>query len=259
MIAVPVRRGHAVAVDPDDLEQGAGNQDGDPERHERAGDDQQSGSRHRATVAPRGAGDDRRRESVSYVSEFSRWLLVLVFLASAGSKVRGRAAFRAFADSLRAMALLPSRVVVPLAVAVTAAEAAVPLLLVPLPVAEVTTVGFALAAALLAAFTVAVAAVLRRGTRVSCRCFGEAAAAPFGRQHLARNVVLTVVAGIGGYASLGGTRMTVGTVVLAVPLAVVGALVVVRLDDIVALFLPGTPAGGAARRGTAVRGGRSAG
>ncbi|GAB3976601.1 MauE/DoxX family redox-associated membrane protein [Plantactinospora veratri] len=114
---------------------------------------------------------------MSYALEFSRWLLVLVFLASAGSKLRGRASFRAFADSLRAMALLPSRVVGPVAVAVTTAEAAVPVLLVPLPVAGLTTVGFALAAALLAAFTVAVAAVLRRGTPVSCRCFGEAAAA----------------------------------------------------------------------------------
>ncbi|GAA3758782.1 methylamine utilization protein MauE [Plantactinospora mayteni] len=196
---------------------------------------------------------------MSYVVEFSRCLLALVFLASAVSKLRGRPAFRAFVDSLRTMDLLPASVVVPLAGAVVAAEAAVPLLLVPLPVGAVTTVGFALAASLLAGFTVAVAVVLSRGTQASCRCFGEAAAAPFGRRHLARNLVLTVVAGIGAYASLGDAGMTVQTAVLSVPLAVVGALVVVRLDDIAALFLPVSPPAGAARRGTARRGGRSGG
>ncbi|MFG3704694.1 MauE/DoxX family redox-associated membrane protein [Micromonospora sp. NPDC047670] len=194
---------------------------------------------------------------MSYVLAFSRCLLALVFLASAASKLRGRPAFRAFADSLRAMNLLPARVVVPVAGAVVVAEAAVPvLLLAPLPGAAVTTVGFALATALLAAFTVAIAAVLRRGTAVSCRCFGEAAAAPFGRHHLARNVALIVVAGTGAYASLGDSGLTVATGVLSVPLAVVGALVVVRLDDVVALFSPGTPPGAAAGRGATPRGGR---
>ncbi|TWJ28532.1 hypothetical protein JD81_02037 [Micromonospora sagamiensis] len=85
----------------------------------------------------------------------------------------------------------------------------------------------------------------------------RAMAAPFGRHHLARNVVLTVVAGIGAYASLGDPGVPVRTVVLSVPLGVVGALVVVRLDDIVALFSSVTPPGGATQRGTAVRGGRS--
>jgi hypothetical protein len=196
---------------------------------------------------------------MSYLLVFSRCLLALVFLASAASKLRGRPAFRAFADSLRTMNLLPARVVVPVAGAVAVVEAMVPLLLVPLPGAAVTTVGFTVAAALLAAFTVAVAVVLHRGTRVSCRCFGEAAAAPFGRHHLARNVVLTVVAGIGAYASLGDSGVTVRTAVLAVPLGVVSALIVVRLDDLVALFLPVTPPGDAAHRGTALRDSRSGG
>ncbi|SCL71060.1 Methylamine utilisation protein MauE [Micromonospora citrea] len=186
---------------------------------------------------------------MSYVSGFSQCLLALVFLASAAGKLRGRPAFRAFADSLRTMDLLPARMVVPVAGAVVAAEAVVPLLLAPLPGAALTTVGFALAAALLAAFTVAVAVVLRRGTQASCRCFGEAAAAPFGRHHLARNVVLTVVAGIGGYAASGDPGTTVGTAALSVPLGVVGALVVVRLDDLVALFSPAAPAAAVSPRG----------
>ncbi|SCG44914.1 Methylamine utilisation protein MauE [Micromonospora echinaurantiaca] len=194
---------------------------------------------------------------MSYLFVFSRCLLALVFLASAASKLRGRRAFGAFADSLRAMDLLPARLVVPVAGAVTVAEAAVPLLLVPLPAAAVATAGFAVATALSAAFTVAVAVVLHRGVAVSCRCFGEAAAAPFGRRHLVRNVVLTVAAGIGAYASLGDPGVTVGTAVLAVPLGLVGALVVVRLDDLAALFLPVAAPPGAADRGASRRGGRT--
>lgn len=194
---------------------------------------------------------------MSYLFVFSRCLLALVFLASAASKLRGRRAFRGFAESLRTMGLLPAPVVVPAAGAVAAAEAAVPLLLMPLPGAAVTTAGFTVAAALLAAFTVAVAVVLHRGVAVSCRCFGEAAAAPFGRHHLVRNIVLTVLAGIGAYTSLGDPGVTVRIAVPAVPLAVVGALIVVRLDDLAALFSPAAPAGGAARRDTALRGGRS--
>ncbi|MDO3703163.1 hypothetical protein Q3W71_15940 [Micromonospora sp. C28SCA-DRY-2] len=193
---------------------------------------------------------------MSYLLVFSWCLLAPVFLASAASKLRGRRAFRAFADSLRAMDLLPAPVVVLVAAAVAAAEAMVPLLLVPLPDAALTTAGFTVATALSAAFTVVVAVVLHRGGQVSCRCFGEAAAAPFGRRHLARNLVLTVAAGVGAYASLGDPGVTVRTLVLAGPLGVVGALVVVRLDDLAALFRPVTPAGDAGRRSTALRGGR---
>ncbi|MEO3820603.1 MauE/DoxX family redox-associated membrane protein [Plantactinospora sp. B24E8] len=212
---------------------------------------------------------------MSYVLWFSRCLLALVFLASAAGKLTGRHAFRAFADSLRTMDLLPARLVVPVAGAVVAAETAVPpLLLVPLlpvpppgaatasagsPVTGVgpalSTVGFALAAALLLGFTVTVATVLRRGTSASCRCFGEATTAPFGRHHLVRNVVLTVIAGTGGYAALVDPGATAGAAVVSVPLAVLGALVVVRLDDLVALFRPAVPSMGVTRRGTTPRGG----
>ncbi|MFG3555300.1 MauE/DoxX family redox-associated membrane protein [Micromonospora sp. NPDC047557] len=177
---------------------------------------------------------------MSYLLVFCRCLLALVFLASAASKLRGPTAFRAFADSLRMMRLLPERVVVPVAAAVAVTEAVVPVLLVPLPIAAVTTAAFTVAAALLATFTVAVAAVLDRGTPASCRCFGGTAAS-FGRHHLARNVVLSVFAGIGAYASLGDPAVTTRTVVLAAPLGAVATLIVIRLDDLAALFAPLTP------------------
>lgn len=178
---------------------------------------------------------------MSYLLLFCRCLLALVFLASAASKLRGPNAFRAFADSLRTMRLLPERVIVPVAAAVAVTEAVVPVLLVPLPIAAVTTAAFTVAAALLATFTVAVAAVLHRGTPASCRCFGGTTAAPFGRHHLARNVVLSMFAGIGAYASLGDPAVTTRSVVLAAPLGAVATLIVLRLDDLVALFAPLTP------------------
>ncbi len=59
LVTLPVRRGHAVAVDPDHLEQGTGNQHGDPERHDAADGEQQNGSIHRTTVAERQRGQDR--------------------------------------------------------------------------------------------------------------------------------------------------------------------------------------------------------
>ncbi|MEK8110574.1 hypothetical protein NKG94_52035 [Micromonospora sp. M12] len=98
---------------------------------------------------------------------------------------------------------------------------------------------------------------IARATPASCRCFGETVAAPFGLHHLARNVVLTAVAGIGAYASLGDPAVTTRTVVLAVPLSMVSALIVVRLDDLAVLFAPVTPAGSSVHRDTAQRAGPS--
>src|SRR2546423_10115880 len=59
---------------------------------------------------------------MSYVSVGLLTALWCVFAASGGSKVRCRAAQRAFADSLRPLPLLPGRLVAPAAVLVTAVE-----------------------------------------------------------------------------------------------------------------------------------------
>src|SRR2546423_6061431 len=59
---------------------------------------------------------------MSYVAVGLLTALWCVFAASGGSKVRSRAAQRAFADSLRPLPLLPGRLVAPAAVLVTAVE-----------------------------------------------------------------------------------------------------------------------------------------
>ncbi|MEO3922311.1 hypothetical protein ABGB07_00295 [Micromonosporaceae bacterium B7E4] len=53
--------------------------------------------------------------------------------------------------------------------------------------------------------------------------------------------VATALAAVSVGLALVPHLMTVRTAVLSVPLALVGALVVVRLDDIAALLLPATP------------------
>ncbi|MBE3008899.1 methylamine utilization protein MauE [Microbispora sp. NEAU-D428] len=121
---------------------------------------------------------------------FCRLLTGIVFLTSAVSKLRGRAAYEEFTVATRALARLPAR---PVAALVVAAEIAVaPLLAWPPTVLA----GFCVALGLLLAFTVAIVVALRRGRRVPCRCFG-ASAVPVGPGHLARNAVLIVAAAAG--------------------------------------------------------------
>jgi hypothetical protein len=148
---------------------------------------------------------------LDYLSLGIRLLLVLTFAASAASKVRSRDAFAAFAGSLGALGLLPRAGVLPIAVALVAAEAAAAALLLP----EATAVaGLALAAALLAGFSVVILVVTRRGVQAPCRCFG-ASTRPLGYPHAARNALLAAA-----------------------------ALLVVRFDDVLELFAPQPPAAG---------------
>jgi Methylamine utilisation protein MauE len=176
--------------------------------------------------------------TVPYLLLFAQCLIGLTFALSVAGKLRGVREFRAFQDSLRAMALLPGALVRPVAAVVVAAEAAVPVLLLPLPGSPFTAAGFLLGGALLAAFTVAVALVLRRGTAAECRCFGGTAATPFRRHHLVRNAALIAVAAAGGYAAWTGAEMTGQAAAVAAPLGAVAALAVAYLDDLVALFAP---------------------
>ncbi|MEV6398955.1 MauE/DoxX family redox-associated membrane protein [Streptomyces sp. NPDC051907] len=164
-----------------------------------------------------------------------RVLLVGVFLVAVAGKLRGRAAFDEFAASIRAMRLLPRRLAAPAAAAVAATEAAVVVLLAwPAAVPA----GFALAAALLIVFTAGIALALRRGRREPCRCFG-ASAAPLGPVHVVRNLFLALAAAAGLVLSLAeGAHWppNAGAGALALTAGVIGVLLVVRLDDLTALF-----------------------
>ncbi|MEV5749297.1 MauE/DoxX family redox-associated membrane protein [Actinoallomurus sp. NPDC052308] len=157
----------------------------------------------------------------------SACLIGLVFAVSAVSKLRD---LDGFARSVPALVpAWPGRARL-LAVVTTALEALVPLLLVAPPT---TSYGFSLAAVLLAAFTTAIAAAIRRGRRATCRCFGPSSA-PLGPRHLVRNGVLFSCAALGGL-SPGGLPPAAGVAVAAAA-GLVGAVLIVFLDDIVDLL-----------------------
>jgi hypothetical protein len=115
--------------------------------------------------------------------------------------------------------------------AVVATEAAVPVLLL-FPAAMF--YGFALAGALVAAFTAAIGTALKRGRRALCRCFG-ASSAPLGPSHLVRNTILLISTLAGGLALDAQPPRAAGLVV-AIAAGLMGAILIVAMDDIAFLF-----------------------
>jgi Methylamine utilisation protein MauE len=164
---------------------------------------------------------------MEYVRAGCAGLIALVFLTSAVSKLRD---LRGFEASLPALAPVPSGLLRPLAVAVVAAEGAVPVLSVIPPAISY---GFGLAGVLLVAFTVAITLALRRGRRAPCRCFG-ASSTPIGPRHVVRNATLLAVTALGASAP-GGHPEPAGLAVAAAA-GLVGAILIVAFDDIVDLF-----------------------
>ncbi|MFI1379947.1 MauE/DoxX family redox-associated membrane protein [Embleya sp. NPDC020886] len=167
-----------------------------------------------------------------------RTLLVVVFAVAVVSKLRSAASFAAFVRSVRAfVALSPRRGRAAARLVAGAEAAAVVLLLSSGPAALV---GFALAGCLLAAFTLAMAASLRRGVRVSCRCFG-ASATDTGPLQLARNGFLVVVAIIGAVGTSRGLPDAPGALAVTVGIGLVAGVVVTVLDDISELLRDAFP------------------
>ncbi|GHJ55702.1 hypothetical protein Nm8I071_50090 [Nonomuraea sp. TT08I-71] len=175
-------------------------------------------------------------------------MLWCVFAASAWSKLRSRAAQRAFAESLRPLPLLPGRLVGPVAAVVTVAEAAIVLGLGWSVVAALAGragaragATFALLATglLLAVLTTGVVLAVRRRTGVRCACFG-AAERPLGRRHVVRNGLLLAGAAVALVDVVVGPahRPAPAGAAVALLAGVLGAAVLMRLDDLVDLFLP---------------------
>ncbi|MEU8423886.1 MauE/DoxX family redox-associated membrane protein [Micromonospora sp. NPDC048835] len=165
----------------------------------------------------------------------ARLLLALVFAVAVIGKLRTRAGFAEFVGSVRQFGV-PARWASPTARVAVAAEAAVVVLLA---VSRTVPAGLLIAAGLLGVLTAAMVVALRRGARPACRCFG-AGDAPIGGRHVVRNVALATVALLGllGWATGSGPPPSAPTVLFAVGVAVPLAAVVVRLDDLVALFAP---------------------
>lgn len=163
----------------------------------------------------------------------ARVLVGVVFAASAIGKLRGVTALRDFEEAVRGMGL-PAFLVRPVAFTVVAAECAIPLLVAaPLGAAA----GLSLAAVMLMGFTVVIAGLLRRDAPASCHCFGGSSL-PVGARHLVRNGFLLLVAMTGAVEEFAGARPArdlSGCAVTAFG-AVVGALLVIRLDDLAELM-----------------------
>ncbi|MFE7117317.1 MauE/DoxX family redox-associated membrane protein [Streptomyces sp. NPDC057654] len=167
-----------------------------------------------------------------------RTLLVVVFAVAVVTKLSSAESFSAFARSVREFAGLSARRGRAAARLVAGAEAAGAVLLVlPRPL---TMAGFALLGCLLGSFTIAMAASLRRGLRVPCRCFG-ASTSSTGVLPLVRNGFLILVAAIGAAGTFHGVPTAPGGLAVAVGAGLVLGAVVTVLDDIYEVlrdFLP---------------------
>lgn len=170
-----------------------------------------------------------------YIIIGSRCLLGLIFAVAAVSKLRSRAAFSAFAETVSGLRVFDDRWVRPVAAAVALGEAFTAALMVaPRPLAAT---GFALAAVMLTAFAVIIVSGRQRGIRTRCRCFG-AATATLGSAHVARNAALAVAASISAFGLVAAPQGSVhpGGFAIAAVAGVALALLTLRLDDLIKLF-----------------------
>lgn len=154
----------------------------------------------------------------------ARTVLGLVFAVALAAKLRTRRTFR---GSLTGLGWLPARFATPAALLITAAEAAtLALLCLPGPA------GFAAAAALLAAFAAGIALTIHKGQKAHCHCFGSSGGV-LGTRHIARNVMLILVAVIG---TAGTGPPDPATAVLATGLGALLAAAVVHWDELAFLL-----------------------
>ncbi|MBO2450021.1 hypothetical protein J4573_23160 [Actinomadura barringtoniae] len=167
---------------------------------------------------------------MEYLSVGCASLLALVFAVSAISKTRDLDGFVASMPDLLPR-LSGGTAARPVGLLVVALEAIAAVLLV---VPATAPYGFGLAFLMLAAFTVAIAAAIRRGRRAPCRCFG-ASAAPLGVRHLGRNAVLLAAAALGAFPA--GSPGAAAGVAVAVAAGAVGAILIVSLDPLADLFM----------------------
>lgn len=171
---------------------------------------------------------------MSYLVLGCQGVLVGVFLVSIVGKLRGRGAYREFVSataSLLAAGHRTARVLAPLTIT---AECTVVLALA-LPGAA--RLGFAMAAALLCCFSVALVRAIRRGSAAPCRCFG-ASSTPVSSHHVVRNIVLIATAAAGVIIDLAvDSEQLEPAGVAVVGLAVLACvLLIARLDDLVTLL-----------------------
>ena len=182
---------------------------------------------------------------MQYLAFASRFLIGIVFIVSAITKLRSKASFASFVRATRRMRVVPRPLVKQTAILVVASEVAIVVLLA-IPTAVTALAGFVVAFGLLAGFTVGIVVAVRDGQTEPCACFGKSTT-PIGPQHAARNafLLLAVVGGAAGTIAGGAIDLGLGAVA-ALGGLVFGALVT-TFDDLYELFRP-TPVAPASRR-----------
>ncbi len=172
-----------------------------------------------------------------YLALACRSLIGMVFMVSALSKLRGRAAFGTFVSWLASLPVMPARWSRAVAVVIAVAEVLVVTLLA-LP--WTATAGLAFAAATLAAFAAGAFVVTRHEPNVPCQCFGPSSV-PLSGRHVARDVVLCAIAALGAAGAAGQMAARLPAITLSVGCGLAVSLLVIFLDDVVAL-IPRNPA-----------------
>lgn len=186
-----------------------------------------------------------------YLAVFAMVLCGLVLLVSAVGKVRGKAAYADFASSVPAFGV-PARWTSLFAAATVAAEFVITALLLPATVLAglgsasgwwLAWAGLVFAAGLFGVLTAAVWRAVARRTGAVCRCFGPARTV-LAHRHVVRNVLLLLVT-VAGVIALSGVDSAAGADPVAAALAAVvgavGAVAVVRFDDLAELFAGPVP------------------
>ncbi|MGI5241091.1 MauE/DoxX family redox-associated membrane protein [Dactylosporangium sp. CA-139066] len=172
---------------------------------------------------------------MDYVAIGCSVLVSVVFAAAVGGKARSGAALRAFADTLVTGRLVARRRRIPVAVALTAAEAGIAVLAA---VPGTAPYGLAAAAVLATGFAAGIQVTLARGAPIPCVCFGTGSDRPMGRGYQVRNLLLAGVAVLGALAAgrPGPHDLRTDGVVVAVAAGALLAALVVRGDDVAYLF-----------------------
>ena len=157
----------------------------------------------------------------------------LVLLVSSVSKVRSRKDYAEFVASVPAFGV-PERWVRPFAAVTVVAEIGITALLLSgaVLVTWLAVAGLVVAVGLFGVLTGAVWRAVARRSGAVCRCSGSARAV-LAHRHVVRNALLLLVAALG--ATVRSPADTV-TAALAAAVGVVGAVLVIRFDDLAELF-----------------------
>jgi hypothetical protein len=174
-------------------------------------------------------------------------LVCCVFGASAVSKLRARTAYVSYRDGLGETGLLSRRALPAAAavlasgevvVAVLAGAGAIMIIAGAAGAVLLTEAVLVLAAIVTVILAAGVWVVVRRGVSAKCACFGSRSQAPLGRVHLIRNLSLLIAVLAGLAAGPLAHRPALAVALIAAVVGVVIALLLIRSEDLAALFAP---------------------